>query len=440
MDADPNQKQRLILLLDGTWNDSEFNQRDTNIVRMREVIARSLTLRGERGQADPKTLVLYLRGVGTDTRLDRFLGGALGYGLDENIRRGYKFLSRHYRLGDEVHLFGFSRGAFTARSLAGFIGAAGLLRAEACTPELENLAWSYYRTRPDDRSPGIWHRLAEHVHPREESCVNCLGVFDTVGALGVPLSILRAFNRMRFQFHNVELPSNTMLNLHAIALDEQRLPFAAAVWRRHKFKPAQNVTEQVWFPGVHADVGGGYADGEARVPGSPALDDFSLDWMMRRVKKQFADFPWDADAWPAIAQQSALAPQHESRGGFYELLRRGLRAIGNLPVPVTGYAKTVSRDRHARPVGEMVHVAALERLGQRVPCDNTRITYAPPALVAMLDDIAATYGATPARAPRMQAKVVDWTGDPFNPDDPAQAAQVLGLIAAARGRLSGAVT
>jgi uncharacterized protein (DUF2235 family) len=150
--------KRIIILLDGTWNDAEFGDTDTNIVRLRDGIARYL------GTQKPATtssgaavssiasenmdnLVLYERGVGTGAYLNRFVGGALGEGLINNIRGAYKFLSFYYDPGDQVFIFGFSRGAYTARSLLGYLHAAGLLRREACTRENEHRAWAFYRTR-----------------------------------------------------------------------------------------------------------------------------------------------------------------------------------------------------------------------------------------------------------------------------------------------------
>ena len=113
-------------------------------------------------------------------------GGAFGEGLSRNIRRAYKFLSFHYNEGDQVFIFGFSRGAYTARSLVGYIHSAGLLQRDNCTEILENTAWGFYRTPPNDRLPGVWSSLTPYVHRRDAVRIACLGVFDTVGALGIP--------------------------------------------------------------------------------------------------------------------------------------------------------------------------------------------------------------------------------------------------------------
>ena len=148
----------IILLLDGTWNDADLGGSDTNIVRLRQIIARSLdrksaptpqvasalTTSSDQKLVTPRTfqnvehLVFYQRGVGTGPFLDRIKGGWFGDGLAGNIRRAYKFLSFYYQPGDHVVHLWISRGAYTARSLVGYISAAGLLRREKCTPKLES--------------------------------------------------------------------------------------------------------------------------------------------------------------------------------------------------------------------------------------------------------------------------------------------------------------
>jgi hypothetical protein len=468
-------KRRIILLFDGTWNDAQFRDNDTNIVRLREIIntelqreREELAKAQEAGAPPPaspafaKTLVYYRRGVGTDGRLDRILGGMLGFGLADNVRRGYRFLAHHYQPGDEVYVFGFSRGAFTARSLVGYLGAAGLLRRHACTPELERAAWSYYRTPPDDRQPGTWHALGRHMHLREAFRVRALCVFDTVGALGIPTTLLRAANRLRYEFHDVEMPSITDVNLHAVAIDEPRVPFAATLWRRHKFKrlDPRTVTEQVWFAGVHADVGGGYIPGAGRKRGLKALDDITLDWMLRRVRFHIDDFPVSAGLSPAPGLAWSRIAQHQPRTGLYRWWPPAHRAIANRPIALPGQDgpigvappdRLVSHERHQAMVGEMVHISAIERLGRDVPCGTAKradkdsgdgadrgtptIRYAPPGLRDALDDLAAGCRSptTPGEADRL--RVVGWDGFPIDSRSPGAAA-ALAAIDAARRRLA----
>jgi uncharacterized protein (DUF2235 family) len=176
-----SRKRRLILLLDGTWNDADIGDKDTNIVRLRDILAHGLSALyhtplsieevigndslaaelGIRSHGAFDYLFFYERGVGTGPGVDRLTGGGLGWGLGQNIRRAYKFLSRNYLPGAEIFIFGFSRGAYTARSLVGYLGSSGLLKAEHCNDELEYMAWSNYRTVPNDRMPAT--RLSARI-------------------------------------------------------------------------------------------------------------------------------------------------------------------------------------------------------------------------------------------------------------------------------------
>ena len=290
-----SKKRRLILLLDGTWNDVATSNRDTNIVRLRDLLADAFTpsfyVRKDltevlahdtplseievRTFEDIEYLFFYERGVGTGPGIDRLTGGALGWGLERNIRRAFKFLSRNFVEGSEIFIFGFSRGAYTARSLVGYLSSAGLLKAQYCDVTREHLAWNLYRTMPNDRLPATRLALEPYVFPADSLRIACLGVFDTVGALGIPSTMFMRLNRERHEFHDVELSPIVRLNLHALAIDEHRQPFAASVWRQSRFRVSNSVTEQTWFPGVHADIGGGYLTRESRAIYPRAFDEIS---------------------------------------------------------------------------------------------------------------------------------------------------------------------
>jgi hypothetical protein len=448
--------KRIILLLDGTWNDQDVGSTDTNIVRMQQIIASSLVkkgaslakvsgnsdrthklVRGFISEGDRENLVFYERGVGTGA-FDRFSGGIFGDGLSGNVRRAYKFLSYWYEKGDQVFIFGFSRGAFTARSLVGYIAAAGLLTREQCSFENEKLAWGYYRTAPNDRLPGVWAQLEPFVHERDKLQIDCVGVFDTVGALGVPIRAFEIANRDRYSFHDVNLSSITRVNLHAVAIDEHRAPFQATLWRKPKFKQFASHTEQVWFPGAHADVGGSYIDETTRKAEHPqALDDVTLDWMLKRVQFYFPDFPTDPTAWTATDNLWALAQQHEARQFFYRIEPFSLRSIANYAVTGLGFGqRNVSQDRHADPIGEMVHVCALDRIGAKVKISDKSAAYAPINLLQVLQTIEATYRLKHDRQTELDILVVDWTGNILNPKHSHEQSIVLKSIAEARTRLS----
>jgi hypothetical protein len=341
-------------------------------------------------------------------------------------------------------VFGFSRGAYTARSLVGFMAAAGLLRREDCTATNEEVAWKYYRTPPNERLPGIHAALTPFVHDRDTFRISCLAVFDTVGALGVPLERFKLFNRDKYQFHDVELSSITELNLHAVAIDEHRQPFAATVWRRPKFKRYRSRTEQVWFPGVHSDVGGSYIPEVERDDDNPyALDDLTLDWMLKRVKAHYPDFPADPLHWKQTDQRWVTATQHESRRRWYCLMPLTLRSIGNYPIKnLRGFKFNACYDRHAVPMWEKVHVSALERLELTVAtCGKLKGLmgiYRPENLRAALPVILATYRATGpdvAQGIHHQIRIVGWKGEEFDPDKPADCTAAIALVRAAMARL-----
>jgi hypothetical protein len=235
----------------------------------------------------------------------------------------------------------------------------------------------------------------------------------------VPGNLFRSLNRLRYAFHTLEMPTITDVNLHAVAIDEQRPSFVATLWRQHKFKLLERpwVTEQVWFPGVHADIGGGYFDGEARPDGLRALDDIPLDWMLRRLTALCPEFPAPPHLGKPLRAGWSRAEAHDSFGWPFTLGRRAHRAIANRSVVAPPGHEMVGRERLERPVGEAVHVSALERLGERVTRGGRGEVYAPPVLLALLGALAD--GTVP---------VVGWDGQ-VGPD----AARV---VAAARGRLA----
>ncbi len=450
--------KRIILLLDGTWNDRDLAATDSNIVRLEDIIAKSLaasstpflpvlplvagqgqgqeTFRLTRGFTPDNVehVVFYERGVGTGA-LDRLRGGGLGWGLARNVRRAYRFLSGHYQPGDQVFVFGFSRGAFTARSLVGFISASGLLKPENCSREFDEEAWRFYRAVPGDRLHAVKADLAKYTHPQDQTLISCVGVFDTVGALGVPLKMFCRANRARYEFHDVCLSRITWLNLHAIAIDEHRKPFEGTVWRRPKFEQFASSTEQVWFPGAHSDVGGGYILPEARQQQQQlALDDIALDWMLRRVQHFFPSFPCALGLQRALNPDCALASQHEARHGVYKFFRKAYRSIANQPVTSLGLFETeVGRDRHAHPIGEMIHISALLRLGEKVQVDRRDTSHAPRNLLSVLDAIETSYA--PDQTGGTDLRVVGWDGAVLDPGDDEARRKVSDLVQAARQRL-----
>lgn len=227
--------RRLAVLFDGTWNNARTH---TNVTRMRDAIRRG-----------DDQLCLYDEGVGTKW-YNRLSGGAFGRGLSENIREGHAWLSRHHAPGDDIFVFGFSRGAYTARSLAGLIRKCGLLNT--VSEATVGAAYELYRDKrvhPND--PAAVDFRARHAR---ETRVRFIGVWDTVGSLGIPISQV-PFSRDFYQWHDTELSKSVDYACHAVAVDEHRKDFAPTVWT--VAKPENVKVEQRWFAGAHSDVGGG---------------------------------------------------------------------------------------------------------------------------------------------------------------------------------------
>ncbi|HEX7030769.1 MAG TPA: DUF2235 domain-containing protein [Gammaproteobacteria bacterium] len=251
-------RQRLVVLFDGTWNDHEDK---TNVFRL------AGSLHDRDGAISQR--FFYDPGVGTG-RWDRIRGGLTGYGLDRNLQQGYEWLCRRYAEGDEIFLFGFSRGAYTARSLGGMIRKCGLLRI--VTPELLKEATQLYRNRkfkPDGPECAAFRKQYSR-----DAVIDFLGVWDTVGALGVPGSVI---SRKKYRWHDTELSRIIRRAYQALALDEHRAAYESVPWTTPtgQKKPQNIEVEQRWFIGAHANVGGGYKDS--------TLAEIALEWMQRKA-------------------------------------------------------------------------------------------------------------------------------------------------------------
>ncbi len=277
--------RRLVLLFDGTWNKPESN---TNVERLRRLIAPV----DARGNAQ---LVNYIPGVGVTRGITHLLGGAFGYGLSGNVLDGYGWLCRTWQPGDEIYLFGFSRGAYTARSLGGLIRKCGLLKRAPdgnVGKDEVSRAYDFYRdthTKPDDPL-AVKFRADRSI----DVDIHFLGVWDTVGSLGIPVTASWfPFARARYQFHDTELSKIVKYAYQALALDEHRGDFKPALWTRNPYtvqagesmtskKREQCEVEQRWFIGSHSDVGGGNdCDGAGRKP--DPLPDLPLAWLQRKA-------------------------------------------------------------------------------------------------------------------------------------------------------------
>ena len=344
--------KRLVVCLDGTWNTPDDKLNPTNVVKIMRAIRHT-------SDDGTKQITFYDKGVGTGGPIDRIRGGTFGRGLGDNVRDGYRFLANNYERGDEIYIFGFSRGAFTARSLAGFIGACGLLTKDTMGKLMR--AWNLYRTPEMKRDEDEVRAIRELA--RSDLPIKCVGVWDTVGALGIPVERLKWINRGNYQFHDTTLGANIHCALHAIAIDEKRGPFAPTLWQTADHTEPQ-VVEQVWFPGVHSNIGGSYDD--------PGLSDLALDWMIKRVCKH-TKLAFDDGYIPEHIRGKPLGTMYESRSPLYTVSRvlPYQRVLGGQDHWVRRFFPRTNRPDSGKAfVNEMIHQSALDRFGQVAPVQH----------------------------------------------------------------------
>jgi uncharacterized protein (DUF2235 family) len=311
--------KRMVLCCDGTWNraDQTTEQGDpcpTNVVRFAYLTAKR--------DGDTPQILFYDQGVGTGNRVDRLTGGAFGQGLEDNIHDAYRFLIANWEPGDEIFLLGFSRGAFTARSIAGMVRKCGILKRQSV--RLYRQALAHYRQRGEEDHPDdpVYRdfRAAHSLAGEGPIPIRFVGVWDTVGSLGIPLRGLRSLTRRKYRFHDTDLSASVEHAYHALAIDERRAPFEPTQWTSEP-KGGQKI-EQVWFAGVHSDIGGGY--------GERKISDLSLGWMLDKARG--AGLALDQDVSSAIAlDPDPLAPLHDSKKGLYKATRGIDRPIGLKP-------------------------------------------------------------------------------------------------------------
>jgi uncharacterized protein (DUF2235 family) len=288
----------------------------------------------------------YLHGVGdSDNKLVRLIGGTTGAGLITRILRGYTFISRNYTPGDQIHVVGFSRGAYTARALVGLINQRGLLDASRNDLQDKDLAyrlsasvWADYRReaisqgaeaptrimrleRLLDDLPGFFSRRANDIAMVAPVTVAAVGVWDTVGALGIPEYNAQAAQLDEFKFADSVLGARVKRAFHAVAIDEQRVDFTPTLWQTDP-----RVT-QLLFPGAHSDVGGGYPGHN----GESGLSDGALDWMIQQLRDVGVRFQ---EPLAVVPQGQPLAPQHAPWSKVpWKLLRKPERREGLLKLP-----------------------------------------------------------------------------------------------------------
>jgi uncharacterized protein (DUF2235 family) len=278
--------KKIVFCADGTWNHPGETDgglpADTNVYKFFKALLTSAS-----------QLPFYDDGVGSDgTPVDRLLGGAIGQGLFEKIKEGYAKVAHVYDDGDQIFLFGFSRGAYTVRSLAGMIAVCGLPTPEKFTDQAVEDAFDVYRDKAN-RATGLPQLTAKYAC--RDVKIDMVGVWDTVGSLGIPGDVFEGLNTQTYGFLDTSLHPDVKNAHHALAVDERRSEFLPTLWTG---APAAGQTiEQVWFAGVHCDVGGGYAE--------TGLSDTTLGWMMEKARALDLDFD------PKVfAKYSPIAPKH----------------------------------------------------------------------------------------------------------------------------------
>jgi uncharacterized protein (DUF2235 family) len=330
-------KKRLAVFLDGTWNDPTDN---TNVWRLKTLVA-------PRGEDGVEQLAYYDAGVGTG-RFEKLRGGIGGYGLSRNIREAYRWLIEHHNEGDEIFIFGFSRGAFTARSLAGLIATSGL--PETGSPlRISDL----YRRYRDQRKP--LHQLefenSERVSEEEAWLrryskkveIDFVGVWETVGTLGIPFGNIPGISRRKFRFHRMRPSQMYKRGVQALALDEHRKAYDAGLWTNYvpldndgkivEERLAENCYpdfEQRWFIGAHCNVGGGYRwDLCAQVP---------LQWMQQKAKAAGLAFSRDLELTGVEHLEGKPVDSFKRMmKGLYRIVRLGRRHYRTVQRPMRDY-------------------------------------------------------------------------------------------------------
>lgn len=320
--------KRIALFLDGTWNTLDDN---TNVWRMKCLCK----------QSDDQ-MVYYSAGVGT-AQGEKVSGGAFGIGINEEVEAAYEWLMDNYEAHCQIFIFGFSRGAFTARSLAGFISKCGLLRPGS--PLSMSQLYERYRTGDAKSIRALAHQEGASLEDRwlkrysRPVPVWFQGVWDTVGSLGVPIPGLPNVSHHAFDFLEVDLRINDTHAFHALAIDEHRGAFKPTLWVKatspgEPGPPERDIAhvEQRWFVGAHANVGGGYPNDILAQP--------ALKWLMEKATAHGLEFKEPVDVDEDLYTCEIRDSYAEMAHGLYAIATLGQkteREIGGDPKEIDGH-------------------------------------------------------------------------------------------------------
>ncbi len=289
--------KRIIVCADGTWDsppDADSKGSGTNVWKFYCAVPDA-----------PDQLKFYDSGIGTNgTLLQHLTGGALGEGLFGKVQDCYSFLAEVYDPGDSVYLFGFSRGAYTARSLAGMVAAFGVPTKNLSNSTTTEI-FAAYRERDKTK------RAADKAHLQQayglvDVHVTMVGVWDTVGSLGVPGVLFEALMEQKYGFLDTQLSDCIQHGYHAVSIDERRMSFQPTLWTNPdgSYRNNDAQVEQVWFAGEHGDLGGGQPDSQ--------LSNIPLSWMMHKAKALGVTFLPEAEAsYLSLSSSDASGPTHD---------------------------------------------------------------------------------------------------------------------------------
>lgn len=312
----------LVICADGTWNTPDMIENGvpapTNVFKFYNCVSRILA-GGEKQER------YYHQGVGTEgSTVKRMFEGGTGTGLGKNIKSAYRWLAATYNPGDKVFLIGFSRGAYTVRSLGGMISRCGLAKLpwtnkpKQAWDAVDRIYEEYRKEKASTLAASAdlpFHHTNEGELPALKTPIHFIGVWDTVGSLGIPddFALLDKFDSIkRHGFHNTEISDIVTCARHAVAIDEKRQNFVPTLW-----KPNPKVDmKQVWFPGVHADVGGGY--------GRCGLSDGALLWMIKEAEEAGLHFDESSVLQIRPDERDVL---HDSVQGFFKKMKTRPRGI-----------------------------------------------------------------------------------------------------------------
>ncbi|KAH9936997.1 uncharacterized protein B0H18DRAFT_866901 [Fomitopsis serialis] len=330
-------KKRIVVCCDGTWQDGtvvDAQWKYTNVLRL----ARAVRHVDTRVNPPVHQVVFYQSGVGSANNFySELVDGATGASLADKVEEAYAFITQNYHPGDEILLFGFSRGAYTARTIAALIGRIGVLSRT----EMDHFADIFIALQKlgnqDDLDPEekalLETKIAPWTGPDSPGCrratggpegfsVKCVGVFDTVGSVGLPEELTKLSKSVKtlFGFHSTELGPHIEKAYQALALNERRADFNCAKFRQTEAgRMKQQVLRQCWFAGCHSDIGGGYRE--------PDLANLTLAWMAAHVGDiLYLDTDYLGSRLEAVQPWGELPP-HDSIVGIFELAEKIQREL-----------------------------------------------------------------------------------------------------------------